>query len=329
MSEGSKIIYHRSLVLFSFVLFIGLGFYIQKNDSPFALLKNIRIDIVISLILIHAINHWLLGMTHNLPLKKHQIILKLKEWYGLCMVSELFNMLLPANGGTGIRMLYLNDKKKLAMREFLSMNFTIVLIGFTLLGFIGLGYCQILLRKTHVIFNLLESVFWALSLSGLILILMTKAISKLFKFKRRFSPKYYLKDFKLTSLLGLCWIGMFILYPIKIYLSFKAIGINLNFFDSFEISLVLLAASLFQVLPGNIGVKEIVTAYIGRQYGIDFEIALLASIIDRAILLLFLFPVGFFFYWKLFLEVSLPRINWETIGTYSHVLLKKRSLKIR
>jgi uncharacterized membrane protein YbhN (UPF0104 family) len=67
---------------------------------------------------------------------------------------------------------------------------------------------------------------------------------------------------------------MFVLYPIKIFISFKAIGIELSIFDSLEISLILLATSLFQVLPGNIGVKEIVTAYIGKQYGIEFEVAL-------------------------------------------------------
>ncbi|NOT77383.1 MAG: flippase-like domain-containing protein [Bacteriovoracaceae bacterium] len=329
MSEKSKIIYHRSLVLLSFILIIGLGFYIHNNTSTFILIKNIRLDIVLALILIHVINYWLLGLTHKLPLKKHQINLKFKEWYGLCMVSELFNMLLPAKGGTGIRMLYINDKKKLAMREFLSMSFAIVLIGFTLLGLIGLAYCQIYLKKTHIVFSLLESVFLALSISGIILMFMTEAISKLFKFKRRYSPKNYLKDLKLTSIVSLCWIGMFVLYPVKVYLSFKAIGIDLNFYDSFEISLVLLAASLFQVLPGNIGVKEIVTAYIGRQYGIDFEVALLASIIDRAILLLFLFPVGFYFYWELFLESSLPRINWARIGASSLIPLRKRLLKVR
>lgn len=315
MSEKNKKIYHRILLILSLALLVGLAVYVQKNSVSFAHLKSVRLEFIILLIGIHAIFHWLLGMTQKMPLVKHKIKLSIKEWYGLCMASELFNMLLPANGGTGIRMLYLKDKKKLPFRSFLSLSFAIVLIGFTFLGVIGVIYSRFFLAKSASVFVLLESTFIALAISGIILMFMTDAIAKIFKFKRKSSPKFYLSDIKLSSSIALCWIGMFLLYPIKIYLSFVAIGVELPIIHAIEISLVLLAASLFQILPGNIGVKEIITAYIGKQYGIEFETALLASLIDRAILLIFLFPLGFYFYWQLFLEAALPsvfaRIFWS------------------
>lgn len=329
MSEKSKKIYHSALLIFSLALLLGLGFYVQKNSASFEQLKTVQIKFIAALIFIHAFNYWLLGLTHKLPLKVHDINLKIKEWYGLCMVSELFNMLLPAKGGTGIRMLYINDKKGLPMREFLSMSFAIVLLGFTFLGIVGIFYCRFFITKTHLVFTLLESIFIALSVSGVILLFASEAFHKIFKMKKKYSPKIYLKNIKLSSLATLCWIGMFLLYPIKVYLSFLAIGIDLSIGNSFEISLVLLAASLFQILPGNIGVKEIVTAYIGKQYGIEFESALLASLIDRAILLMFLFPVGFYFYWELFLDATLPQINFAKIGASSLMPLKKRLAKVR
>lgn len=290
------------------MLFLGLALYIQKHTSALLYLKSIRFDFILFLLLMHALDFYLVGLIQKLPLRKHNISLKMKEWYGLSVASELFNMLLPAKGGTGLRLLYLKDKKALAVREFLSMSFAVVMIGFTFLGFVGLLYCHFFLKKNQSISTLLESVFLALLVSGFLLLFFTEILGKLFKFKRRYSPKVYLQDKKLTSLIALCWIGVFVLYPIKVYLAFTAIGLEINFMDSFEISLILLIASLFQVLPGNMGVKEIVTAYIGKQYGIEFEAALLASLIDRMILLLFLFPVGFYFYWQLFLEASLPKV---------------------
>lgn len=310
MSERNKKIYHRALFLLSLVLLGGLAFYVHKHEQSFEKLKTIKLEYIFILIALHGLNFYLLGMTHKMPLKKHKIFLKFKEWFGLCMVSEMFNMLLPAKGGTGIRMIYIKDKKGLSMREFLSMSFAVLLTGFTFLGLSGSIYCHFFLQKAHPVFMVLESVFIALSISGILLIFATEAMGKIFKFKRKYSPMAYLLDLKLSSFATICWIGMFLLYPIKIYLSFLAIGIELNMADSFEISLILLAASLFQVLPGNIGVKEIITAYIGKQYGIEFETALLASLIDRTILLLFLFPVGFYFYWQLFLEASLPSFNF-------------------
>jgi uncharacterized membrane protein YbhN (UPF0104 family) len=310
MSEKNKKIYHSSLLLLLLALFAGLFFFVQKNSHSLLELNSVKLPFILLLILIHALGFWFLGMTHKLPLKKHNIFLTFKEWYGLCMVAELFNMLLPANGGTGIRMLYLKDHKDLPMREFLAMSFAIITVGFTFLGLIGIIYCRFFLTKSSLIFSLLESIFIALIFSGTILIFSTEMISKVSKFKRKYSPKFYLKDFKLTSLVTLCWIGIFVIFPIKIYLSFWAIGVELTLAQSFELSLILLATSLFQVLPGNIGIKEVITAYVGKQFGIPFETALLASLIDRIVLLVFLFPVGFYFYWQLFLEATLPRIIW-------------------
>ncbi len=308
MSEQTRKLYHSSLLLLSLVLLLGLGLYIQKNSSVFVYLKSLRADYIILLLAMHALDFYLVGLIQKIPLTKHQISLKFKEWYGLCVASELFNMLLPAKGGTGIRMLYLKDKKGLAIREFLSMSFAVVMIGFTFLGSVGLLYCHFFLKKNQPMFILLESVFLALTVSGFFLLFFTETLRKIFKFQRNYSPKLYLKDSKLITLTTLSWMGVFLLYPIKVYLAFTAIGIEINFTDSFEISMILLITSLFQVLPGNMGVKEIVTAYIGKQYGIEFEAALLASLIDRVIMLLFLFPVGFYFYWQLFLEGSVPKV---------------------
>lgn len=329
MSERNKKIYHSLLLFLSALLLLGLGFYVQKNSASFEKIKSINIGLILILVSIHALNYLLLGITHVYPLKKHNITLKFKEWYGLCTVSELFNMLLPAKGGTAIRMMYINEKKKLPIREFLSMGLAVVLTGFSLLGIVGTIYCHFFLNKQNLVFVALESLFIALTISSFLLIFASEIITRIFKMERKFSPKKYLMDKKIVLVSLLCYLGMFILYPIKIYLSFKAIGVFIHPFDSFEISLILLASSFFQILPGNIGVKEVATAYIAQEYGIQFETALLASLVDRAILLLFLFPFGAYFYWNLLLDASLPKINWQRIGASARIPLMKRLEKVR
>ena len=134
MTEKSKKIYHFILLTLSVALLIALGFYVKKNSAAFERIKSVNLNLVFLLISIHATNYLLLGTTHFYPLRKHNIFLKFKEWYGLCMVSELFNMLLPAKGGTAIRMMYINEKKGLPVKEFLSMGLAVVLTGFSLLG---------------------------------------------------------------------------------------------------------------------------------------------------------------------------------------------------
>jgi uncharacterized membrane protein YbhN (UPF0104 family) len=329
MSERAKKIYHRILLGLSAALMIGLGVYVYKNQATFEKIKAIDGTLILMLIGIHALNFLLLGITHAYPLKKHNIHLKMKEWYGLCTISELFNLLLPAKGGTAIRMMYVSEKKGLEKREFLSMGLAVVLTGFSLLGIAGTIYCHFMLKKSDIIFVALESLFIALTVSSFILIFASELFTRIFKMERKYSPKKYLLDKKIVIVSLLCYLGMFILYPIKVYLSFKAIGVHIHLVDSFEITLILLASSFFQVLPGNIGVKEVATAYIAQQYGVQFETALLASLVDRAILLLFLFPFGTYFYWDLLLDAKLPRIKFANIMASSLIPLRKRLVKVR
>jgi uncharacterized membrane protein YbhN (UPF0104 family) len=320
MSEKSKQIYHKILIILSVLLLMGTVYFIQKNANSFERIKNIKLEFLLLLTALHAIDFWLLGCVYKLPLSKHQITLKFREWFGLSIVTELFNMILPARGGTGLRMMYMKDHKSLSIREFFSMSFSVLVIGFTLLGILGLFYCYFWLTRTHIIFDLLQSIFVALTISGFILMFLNEAASKLFKIKRRYSPKAYLADKRIATLTALGWSGVFLIYPLRIFLLFHALGVNLHIGDSIEISFILIIVSFFQVVPGNVGIKEIVTAYIGTQYGIELETALLASLIDRALLISFLFPVGFYYYWQLFLESTIPasiklrRTHIKTMG---------------
>jgi uncharacterized membrane protein YbhN (UPF0104 family) len=309
MSSRAKKIYNITLIILSIALIVGIILYIKKSPLTINQLTQLHAGYLAILIVLHALSFYLLGLTQSLALTKHNIKMKLSEWYGLCSVAELFNMILPANGGTGIRMMYMKDKKNLPIRQFLSMNFAIILLGFTMLGIAGNLYFQYVLNKNDNVFRLLESLFTALAISGIFLLIFFEILGKLFKIKRKYSPKIYLFDAKLSMQVTLAWFGYFTLYPLKIYLSFLAIGIHLGAHQSFEISLILLAASFFQIVPGNLGVKEIITAYVSSHYGINFEIALLASLIDRGVLLLFLLPVGSYFYWELFLDAALPKLR--------------------
>ncbi|MBC7712874.1 MAG: flippase-like domain-containing protein [Rhizobacter sp.] len=305
MTSRQKIIIHTFLISLSVALLIGLGLYVHKNQETFEKIKHIHIGIILMLISMHIINYCFLGLTHRYPLKKDNVFLKFNEWYGLCTVADLYNLLLPASGGTAIRFMYINKKKHIPMSVVLSMSLSVFLPGVLLLGVTGSLYTQFFMGPLSPVFNILKIFFIGLTVGTSIFIFGSRFLVKLFKLKKSFDIKKYFFDRKIFLNSLLCYVGMFLIHPVKVYLSFKAIGVDIPLSQSYEISLILLASAFFQVLPGNVGVKELVTAYISQQYGIQFETALLASLVDRAILLLFLFPFGAYFYWRLFLDASL------------------------
>lgn len=308
MGKRAKKIYHIVLIILSIVLIAAVVIALKNSSLTLLQLKDMNPLYLLALILLHSLGLIILGYTQYLPLKKINIQTSTKEWNALIIVSELFNLLLPANGGAGIRMMYLKDKKKLPIRQFLSMNFAVILTGFTMVGIVGTLYFQYVLVRNDSVFKMIESVFIALALCGILLLITSEIFGKLFKFKRKYSPKIYLFDTKLTAKLTFLWLIFFALYPLKIYLSFMTIGVHIGLQESLEIGLILMASTFFQVLPGNMGIKEIITAYVSTHYGINFETALLASLIDRAALMIYLVPVGMYFYWELFLDAVKPKM---------------------
>lgn len=307
-------------MLISLVTFCSLIIYLSLNGIHLLKITTIELKYILSIVALYFLHFVFLGLTHNLPLKKHSINLTFKDWFGLSTTSELLNLILPAKGGTALRMIYLKKNHQLSMRQFLSMGFAIVVSAFTLLGIIGAIYIRFYIINPNLIFTFLESIFWAMSISGILLILANETFSKVFRFQRKINPKIYLKDISLITKTTFLYFALFSLYPLKIFLTFRAVGININFLDSFEISLAIILISIFQIIPGNIGIKELLTAYLASQYGINFETALLASLIDRAILFMFLLPAGTYFYWNIILNKSIRK---NFIEAKEHLLSEK------
>lgn len=307
MRASAKKLYNALLLLLSMILIAGIVSSLKNSSNVLNELSHLNLEILLLLILTHAVSFIFLALTQAMPLKKNNISLHFREYYGLLTVSELFNLVLPANGGSAIRMMYLKEKKALPIRQFLSMNFAILLIGFTMLGIVGTFYFQYFLNKNDSVFKLLESIFISLALCGILLLIISEILGRLFKIKRKYSPKIYLLDTKLNFKLTISWIIFFALYPVKIYLSFKAINLNIGFYEAFELSLILLITTFFQILPGNLGIKELVTVYISSHYGISLETALMASLIDRAAMTIYLLPLGSYYYWELILDGFTPK----------------------
>lgn len=300
----------------SIMTLFSLGAYLYSQAGNLLKVTNIDFKFILSITALYFLHLIFLGLTHKLPLKKHNIDLSFKDWFGLCSASEFLNLVIPAKGGTALRMIFLKRNYQLSMRSFLSMNFAVIVSAFTFFGFFGAFYIRLNIGKPSLVFIMLESIFWAMSISGILLIVASETLSKIFNFQRKINPKFYLKDISLILKTTILYFAIFSLYPLKIFLTFKSIGISINFLDSFEISLAIILISIFQVIPGNIGIKEILTAYLASQYGINFEMALLASLIDRAIMFLFLFPIGTYYYWTIILNKSIRKNVLEAYDSF-------------
>lgn len=294
--------------MISLALFIGLGIYLSKQVDTIRLLKSIDPFWLSLLLIAHFINYILLGQSQAQALKTLNVHLNVKEWFGLSVIAELFNYILPAKGGTSVRYYYLKSKFDVSFVDFMVMTTTYIFVGLSSLGIIGLILVQFFFRthdKFTTVLNIADAI---LAISAPVFIIGFIPISKWFKLKANHGPQFYTSQKAILIKCFSLYMGLFLLYPFKIAFSFYALGLNPSPLDLMEISLILLVISLFPVLPGNVGIKELATAYLGQKFGLSFEASLMVSMVDRAVLSLFIIPSGLIFYVDLFLQS-----NWREL----------------
>lgn len=308
MTLKTKQIYHYFLMILGPLALFFVASYFLRIDSLFTKLTTFKFSSLLILVLLQFLHLALLTFIQKSPLVsplvKTQTNLKSKEWFGLCVLGEFFNQILPAKSGSGIRMLYIHDKTGLKLKEILSMSLAMCLIGFTLAGILIQLFISNFKTSGTGLFSVYESLAYSLMFSGILLLFAQEIIFKFRKKKNQYSPLRYLKDSNIFLKILSGWGLIFCLYPIKILFAFKSLGVNLEVYQIFEMSLVLLLTTMVHIIPGNLGIKELLITFLASKYGISYEEALLICLIERFSLFIILFPMGLYYYWELIFNKS-------------------------
>lgn len=285
------------------MLISGLIYFVSNKQDTFNVIEHTNLYAVLAMSLTYAINYLALGHIYNYPLKKLDIHLNFNQWFGLTNVSNLFNLILPAKGGTALRWLYLWEIHKLPTKIFLSINLFGTAVGMITMGYIGLLANQILSGLNDSLIIHMDSIFWTLLLVGAFIVVMMSR-GQLKRFKLLSTLPEEVKSAKVFLSIVICFTVITLLYPIRTYLSFQSLGLELTFVQGIEISLISLIISILPIMPGNLGVKEVAFAYLAHRYGISPEMAVLSSLVERLGLYIFILPTGVLAYFSVFLNTK-------------------------
>jgi uncharacterized protein (TIRG00374 family) len=89
----------------------------------------------------------------------------------------------------------------------------------------------------------------------------------------------------------------FLLLAIRLHICFMAIGVTIPFVTLMVVAPTAIVLSFITITPGNLGLREWIMSVIAASLGYDFELAMFAGLIDRAILTGMTFLFGSFSYW--------------------------------
>ncbi len=282
--------------LLAVVLLAGIGRLLYVNQDQFRSIHQISIPLTIVIALSFLVDYGLIGTILNTCARALGYPLRAREYLGLSYMGGLYSLALPMQGGLFFKSYYLKVHQGMPLKLFtlislLQMLFFILVsavMGATLIVFSGYPIKDELLVILLCFVGI--AVVSACMISGHLLI---KLLGSKYEFMRQFSAswKQLVHSHRFWSLIGQSLLRA-CLGPIRIYLTFHALGLPVSFYDVMIAGFSLMVIGCFSITPGNLGVRELVLGFIMTLLGYSAAQVVLVGVVERAIQILVLIPSG-------------------------------------
>lgn len=231
----------------------------------------------------------------------HERDVSLGESVALSAANIMANYYLPARGGMIVRAAYMKRVYRLPLSEYAALSVLVTGLSIVVAAMLGVAGLALLVVANGSVEVRAVGTFVALgtaALGGMALaIALSGRISsggRLAEVARGFRSGAALwlnSKRRLYTFLG--WtVVLFAAQALRLWLSFAAVGIKADLGGMLTIQAMAAVAFVLALTPGNIGIKEGAIVFAASLLGIDPELALLASLIDRAASLVVTFVVG-------------------------------------
>ena len=298
------------------LLIAGLGIYGYSHSEKFLPLTKISLEQLLILFGLNFLFYAVNGKIISCFLKIFKIDLPFKEQYSLSVITTFGNYYIPFRGGAALRAFYLKSRYAFQYSKFLSAMAAQLLI---VLGVAGFGLFLFSLEPL-IISDFRE---YQLTLLGF-LVFITSLVPMfigdlLFKFVRlRFlrkililvyrgwkmicqSPENLIKIF-CYSFLSMLITGMLLYFEFNFLNIRTHDGALINIFDSLFLSIFNVLSSILIFTPGALGIRESVMMSFSQFVSIAPADVLVASVLDRAVNIVFITASFFLAAWILDLK---------------------------
>ena len=301
-----------SLALLLFCL-VWIGLYISRNPSEFSSIRDLSTGTVAFLAAVLLIDTIILGLFNKVLMDHLEVPLKFKEWYGLSIVSNLWNYILPFRGGAGIRAIYLKKVHQFSISDFFGTMLALYFISFLVNSFIGL-VCVFTIYFKYAVLHFPISLFFGVVfvITGGSVLLSPKIpntknwlLEKIFSVLKSWDN--IRKERRLIERLILVVVVHAVLELLTVYIGFAAYHIELSLVKCLFISTIFSFSVLIKITPGSLGITEALMIIGANTFGISPGQSLLVAGLIRIVNICLIFIIAPIFNYKLMNDFRLAR----------------------
>ncbi len=269
--------------------------YIYFNADKFTPLLALRPADVLPIVGVLFLFFLVTGYTFYLLVSLVSVRLSLVELVGLTFLTNFGNYLGPTRPGAAIKAIYLKGHRGLPYATFSAVLAANSFLIFFISGLTGLVLLAALWLQTGVLSMLLVAICAALlGLAGLPLVFRFRPIPRQGRFWSIVNSA--LVGFEQIKsqrgkLLAVCG-SVLLQYVVSAWLmvvTYRALGQEISITTALIIGVFTSIANFFTITPNNLGVQEVVMAYLYTITGMDFNSGLLGASLIRAVHILLTF----------------------------------------
>ena len=288
LSKGGRLRTFLSPVLTLLLLALAVVYGLRHRED-LAVLHDVEFSEVVALALAHVLFFSLTGLTFALLVESVAVRLRSREWLTLTFLGSFVNYLLPTRPGAAVKAIYLKTHRGVPLARFTSV---LAAQGFLLLLTAG-GLGTLLLLWLWFEDGLFSWLLWAVCLAALGGAALPLAI-RLPVIERQGRLANILKNAiegfetiraKRLHLLGVAAtiVGQYLLAAIITVMAYGALGHSVPLRAALMVGVFTSISNFFTFTPNNLGVQELVVAYLFTLTGVDFNLALVGAALLRAV----------------------------------------------
>jgi len=239
------------------------------------------------------------------------IHLKFKEWYGLSMVSNLWNYIIPFQGGAGVRALYLKKVHSFPISDFFGTMLALYFISFFVNAGIGLLCISYIYFNYHYTNIIVFSFFTGVFATTSALMLFSPKVPEfknwvLKKIGEVINAWYTIRRHRVLVIKLILIILLHAIFELlTVYYGFQAYGVSLSFLKCLLLSTLLAFSVLIKITPGSLGITEGIIVFGAHMFNIMPAQSLLAAGLIRVVNLVWIFTLGPIYNYVLSLNVRM------------------------
>jgi len=285
------------------LLIVSILIYLNQNADLASAFRRISTLDLVFLVALSVLVLVLLGFQFKTLSSMFSVRLRFREWFGLTSINAMLNLTIPAKAGLLVRGAYLKNTYRFPFARYARLLIFSHLMMMGVIAFIGLGLSIYITsldsqRRQYLV------LFYSSILMGLFVVfyfaprVMTKIrshrmrsiceLAHIFPVFNKSSAQRWLIFIVILVLLNILW-------AVKLQYSFSVFSSVPEFTHILLIQCMAGLSLVISFTPGNLGVKEAVIAIGASLLNIPIEVALIASLIDRATSMIAIFFFGLLF----------------------------------